>query len=92
MPYPRFEKLGEEKKQLIIGTALEEFGKRSFDQASLNQISKSAGLSAGALYYYFENKEDLFSSAIQHAFEKFLNRVGDVRERFRTGRAATGGK
>ena len=85
MPYPRFEKLGEEKKQLIIGTALEEFGKRSFDQASLNQISKTAGLSAGALYYYFENKEDLFSSAIQHAFEKFLSRVGDVRERFRTG-------
>ncbi len=85
MAYPRFEKLGEEKKQLIMGTALEEFGRNSFDQASLNQISKSAGLSTGALYYYFENKEDLFSSAIQHAVEKFISRAGDVRERVRTG-------
>jgi AcrR family transcriptional regulator len=85
MTYPRFEKLDEEKKQLIMGTALEKFGRNSFDQASLNQISKSAGLSTGALYYYFENKEDLFSSAIQHAMEKFLSRVGDVRERVRTG-------
>ncbi len=85
MPYPRFEKLGEEKKQLIMRTALEEFGKHSFSEASLNHISKTAGLSAGALYYYFENKEDLFSSAIQHAFQRFLSSVGDVRERFRTG-------
>ncbi len=85
MPYPRFEKLGEEKKQLIMSTVLEEFGRKSFDQASLNQISRSAGLSTGALYYYFENKEDLFSSAIQHALEKFISRVGDVRERVRTG-------
>ncbi len=85
MPYPRFEKLAEEKKQLIMRTALEEFGKHSFSQASLNHISKTAGLSVGALYYYFENKEDLFSSAIQHAFEKVFSSVGDIREHFRTG-------
>jgi TetR/AcrR family transcriptional regulator len=85
MPYPRFEKLGEEKKQLIMSTALDEFGKRNFTQASLNKISKKAGLSAGALYYYFENKEDLFSTTIQHAFQNFTNYVGDIRERFRGG-------
>lgn len=66
MPYKRFHQLNEEKKSLIIETAIDEFLEKSFKVASINQISKRAGLSAGALYYYFEDKEDLFYTVLEH--------------------------
>ncbi|BEP29819.1 TetR/AcrR family transcriptional regulator [Helicovermis profundi] len=66
MPNSRFYKLDQEKKDLIIRTALKEFSIKSFNQASINQISKNAGLSAGNLYYYFENKEDLYMTVVDY--------------------------
>jgi|LGVF01.2.fsa_nt_gb AcrR family transcriptional regulator len=66
MPNTRFNKLDKEKQNLIIRTALEEFSAKNFDQASINQISKKAGLSAGNLYYYFENKEDLYMTVVDY--------------------------
>ena len=70
MPNSRFSKLEEEKQNLIIRTALEEFSAKNFDQASINQISKKAGLSAGNLYYYFENKEDLYMTVVDYVVNK----------------------
>lgn len=70
MPHSRFYKLEPEKSNLIIRTALEEFSAKDFDKASINQISKNAGLSAGNLYYYFENKEDLYMTVVEHVMKE----------------------
>jgi len=67
----RFHKLDEEKKNKILGTALEEFASNGFDGSSINRISKMAGLSAGNLYYYFENKEDLYLTVVDYVFNTF---------------------
>ena len=67
MPKQTFYDLCEEKKARIIDMALEEFSQKTFSQASLNQIIKSAGIPKGSFYQYFENKEDLYLYLIEEA-------------------------
>jgi AcrR family transcriptional regulator len=64
MPFKRYYELDEKKRYLIMRTAISIFAEQSFQNASINKISKIAGLSAGALYYYFEDKKDLFYTSI----------------------------
>ncbi|MGI6143010.1 MAG: TetR/AcrR family transcriptional regulator [bacterium] len=60
MPKDTFHNLKEEKKQRILAAAIEEFSRRRFSDASINQIVKNAGISRGSFYQYFTNKEDLY--------------------------------
>lgn len=78
MPNNRFYKLDNEKQELILITSLKEFMDKNFEAASINQISKKAGLSAGALYYYFEDKEDLFNSTIEYASKDLILDTQDI--------------
>lgn len=66
MSHKRFFELEQDKQNLIMRIALEEFSTKPFHQASINQISKKAGLSAGNLYYYFKNKEDLYLTVVDY--------------------------
>ncbi len=61
MPLPRFQKLETERREAILIAATQEFARRGFDGASYNQIIEEAGISKGAMYYYFADKEDLFT-------------------------------
>ncbi len=70
-PRPRFENLEEEKKEKILEAAADEFGKHGFDAASINRIIKRAGISKGAAYYYFDDKGDLYSTALQYAMKAY---------------------
>ena len=39
---------------------MNEFSQKSFDEASINQIIKDAGISKGTFYYHFKDKKDLY--------------------------------
>lgn len=65
MPKQTFLNLGEEKKKKITNVFLKEFTIHTFDDASLNSIVKSAGISKGSIYQYFEDKLDLFMYLIE---------------------------
>lgn len=78
MPIARFELINEEKKIKILETALDAFIENNFTAASINKISKAAGLSAGALYYYFEDKEDLFYTTLDYAKGDLFSEFGDL--------------
>ncbi len=47
----------------------------SFDAASMNDITREAGVSKGTLYVYFENKEDLFTALIARERNIIVNSV-----------------
>lgn len=49
-----------ERRQELIKAALIEFGEKGYENASLNNILKEAGISKGTFYYHFKNKEDLY--------------------------------
>lgn len=76
MPRPRFHALAAAKKERILAAALQEFGEHGFEQASMNRILERAALSKGAAYYYFDGKEDLFNTVVEHSFERVMAAFG----------------
>ena len=66
-PYkPAFAKISDEKRQRILDTAISVFAENGFTGANINTIAAEAGVSIGAMYNYFETKEDLFLTVIDH--------------------------
>jgi len=57
-------------------SAMEEFLEKGFMKASLRTICKNAGVTTGALYFFFEDKDDLFGSLVKEP----LTRVYQVME------------
>ncbi|MCR4841998.1 MAG: TetR/AcrR family transcriptional regulator [Eubacterium sp.] len=53
-----------EKRDLLIAAAKEEFMEKGYNKASLRSICAKAGVTTGALYFFFENKADLFSAIV----------------------------
>ena len=58
------------KRQQIIEGARTVFLAQGFDAASMNDIARTAGVSKGTLYVYFENKEQLFQAICSHECEQ----------------------
>lgn len=56
------------KKLLASGKA--EFLEKGFMKASLRNICRNAGVTTGALYFFFQDKEDLFASIVEKPLEK----------------------
>jgi AcrR family transcriptional regulator len=50
------------KRRQIIDGARKAFLDQGFDAASMNDIARTAGVSKGTLYVYFQNKEQLFQA------------------------------
>jgi AcrR family transcriptional regulator len=63
------------KREQIIEGAKRVFMSVGFDAASMNDITREAGVSKGTIYVYFENKEDLFSAMIERQRALFLASV-----------------
>jgi len=48
------------RKQQIMQSAIEVFGKCSYEKANISEIAKRAGIAEGTIYQYFKSKQDLF--------------------------------
>ncbi len=77
MPRPRFAKLDPAKREAILTAALEAFASHGFEGASYNQIIEKAGISKGAMYYYFDDKEDLYATVVRHELDEVLAELQD---------------
>jgi AcrR family transcriptional regulator len=75
MPRDRFLNLPAEDRARLLDIAMTEFAERGFERASLNEILAKVGLSKGSYYYYFDDKEDLFATAIESATDAFLTQL-----------------
>lgn len=54
-----------ETRAKLLASAKEEFLEKGYMQASLRNICKNAGVTTGALYFFFKDKEDLFASLVE---------------------------
>lgn len=75
MPRPRFYRLPEEKRERILEAAAKEFSANGYDGASMNKLLEEAGISKGAAYYYFDDKADLFVTAVQHYSQELFDSI-----------------
>lgn len=71
-PRTKFEDLDADRRESMLAAAAREFAENGYEGASVNRIIERAGISKGTLYYYFDDKEDLFATAVRHAFVRFM--------------------
>lgn len=76
MARARFDNLDPPRQESLLAAAAEEFAAHGYAGASLNRVIEAAGISKGSLYYYFDDKSDLFTTVIEEAVERLLSDVG----------------
>lgn len=75
-----FLQLDEEKRERVLGAAINEFADKNYNNASMNVVVKAAGISKGALFKYFKSKAGLFAFVYRMALgcvKDYLRQVRD---------------
>lgn len=62
-----------ETRKRLQESARIEFLEKGFMKASLRNICKNAGVTTGALYFFFKDKNDLFASLVEEPLQKVIN-------------------
>lgn len=60
------------REDLIIDAARQVFGTKTYDQVSMNEIAKAAGIAKSSIYTYFPNQEALFVETAFRDTERFI--------------------
>lgn len=69
----QYEDIRENKKSLILETALTLFAENGYHTTSISSIAKKAGISKGLLYNYFESKEELLIEILEAGINKLVD-------------------
>ncbi|MEU3096366.1 TetR/AcrR family transcriptional regulator [Streptomyces sp. NPDC006967] len=70
----------EERREQLIGVALELFSRRSPDEVSIDEIASRAGISRPLVYHYFPGKLSLYEAALRRAAEDLASRFAEPHE------------
>ncbi|KUN86669.1 TetR family transcriptional regulator [Streptomyces bungoensis] len=70
----------EERRQQLIGVALDLFSRRSPDDVSIDEIATAAGISRPLVYHYFPGKHSLYEAALKRAAEDLAGRFAEPHE------------
>jgi AcrR family transcriptional regulator len=65
----------------LMRTALELFSRHDFSTVTIKDIASASDVNTALIYYYYDNKEDLFRAAIEFAIKKALERYTEIREK-----------
>ena len=65
-----FDRLPAEKRERILRIAAEEFAQMGYAQTNTNIIAGKAGISVGALFKYFSNKENCFLTVLEEGLKQ----------------------
>jgi len=63
----------EDKKELIIESAVRVFAERGYYKATTAMVAKAAGVTQPYVFHFFENKEELFKVVIDRAFGRIYD-------------------
>jgi AcrR family transcriptional regulator len=72
----RFDNLDPEKQEAILRAAGDEFAAKGFEASSINRIIHGSGMSKGSVYYYFEDKADLFATVLERGTRRIMAEIG----------------
>lgn len=68
--------------QTIHAAAKNEFMSKGFKSASLRNIVKTAGVTTGAFYGYYNSKEELFDALVGEQYSVFMGKYTETQEAF----------
>lgn len=60
------------RRQQLLELALELFTSQSYDELSIDEIARRAGVSKGLLYHYYPSKRAFYVAAVREAARQFL--------------------
>lgn len=63
----------EDTRQKLLDSAKQEFLELGYQKASLRRICKNAGVTTGALYFFFEDKADLYDALVRDLATLIMN-------------------
>lgn len=66
------------KLNQILESAVEIFARFGYKKASMEDVAQKMGMTKGNLYFYCENKQDLYQKAVAHALTKWQARVSEA--------------
>lgn len=73
--------VSEERKSQILAAATKVFSERGFADARMDDIVAESGLSKGALYWYFDSKDAIIISILDHIFDYETSHVRKLVEK-----------
>jgi len=62
-------------RSALVDAARSLFGERGFAAVSTEEIVQAAGVTRGALYHHFKDKQDLFTAVVERVEQEILERV-----------------
>jgi AcrR family transcriptional regulator len=68
----------ESTRQALVDNAVELFTKRGYAGTSLDEVTKRARVTKGALYHHFSGKQALFEAAFDAVENKFMRRLSEI--------------
>jgi len=71
--------LPEVRRQQILDAAEQCFRERGFHGASMADIARTFGMSAGHIYNYFDSKEAIIAGIVERDLADFYRRAGELR-------------
>ncbi|APR82170.1 Transcriptional regulator, TetR family protein [Minicystis rosea] len=80
----------DERRAQLLALGLAMFSERSYDEVSIDDLARAAGVSKGLFYHYFPTKRDLYIAALGQAARHLLeatttDRRGTPDERLHRG-------
>ncbi|MBO4928428.1 MAG: TetR/AcrR family transcriptional regulator [Clostridiales bacterium] len=66
-------KIREESKTKILQKSIQYFAKNGVEGTKIGDLTKGIGISQGALYVYFQSKEDLYNEVLLFAQQKIAS-------------------
>jgi AcrR family transcriptional regulator len=80
----------EERRRQLVALGHELFSSRTYDEVSIDELAKAAGISKGLLYHYFPTKRDFYIATVREAAQQLLDRTDTPSQMNLADRLTTG--
>jgi AcrR family transcriptional regulator len=68
----------ETTRSALVEAARRLFAEKGYRRTPTEELVRSAGVTRGALYHHFRDKEDLFAAVFEEVSQEIIRRVGDA--------------
>lgn len=80
-PPKQWSRRADERPQELLDAAIAVFASTGYRATRLEQVAEAAGVTKGTIYYYFENKDDLITKALEDRISRAFRGIQEESER-----------